>query len=304
MHDSLEADVRPLNPTITGAMFKIGDFSQLGQVSVRTLRHYDELGLLRPAMVDSLTDYRYYAIEQLPRLNRIVALKDLGFSLKEIHVFLKQDLSLGDLKEMFEHKQLELTEHLKAESARLTRLQARLKHIEIEDAPLGYDVTLKKVAAATIFSKRHAVPDLDEMDVYCLLFYSELYRVLNAQKLIPVAPEFTLFHTREYVTKNVDVEVAVVLSEGDLARLELPDDDSFTVRRLQGAKTVASVVYQGYFHELYGAARALTLWVGMNGYGSVGAAREVHLSGPVVETGKDQPVVIELQVPVALHGAV
>lgn len=303
MHDSLEADVRPLNPVTTDAMFKIGDFSQLGQVSVRTLRHYDELGLLRPAEVDSLTDYRYYAIEQLPRLNRIVALKDLGFSLKEIPVFLKQDLSLEDLREMLEVKQLELTEHLKAESARLTRLQARLKHIELENAPLGYDVTLKKVPALTIFSKRHAVPDLDEMDVYCMLFYRELYTVLDDQKLSPIPPEFTLFHTREYVTKNVDVEVAVVLGSEDLERLVLPDDDSFTVQRLQGAKTVASVVYQGYFHELGGAARALALWTGMNGYESVGAARELHLSGPIVETGKEKPVVIELQVPVALHGA-
>ena len=196
-----------------------------------------------------------------------------------------------------------LTEHLKAESARLTRLQARLKHIELEDAPLGFDVTLKKVPALTIFSKRHAVPDLGEMDVYCTLFYRELYDVLDDQKLTPVPPEFTLFHTREYLTKNVDVEVAVVLGSEDLERLVLPDDDSFTVRRLQGAKTVASVVYQGYFQELYGAARALALWTGMNGYESVGAARELHLSGSIVETGKEKPVVIELQVPVALHGA-
>lgn len=285
----------------TVAMFRIGDFSQLGQVSIRTLRHYDELGLLKPAEVDELTDYRYYTIDQLPRLNRIVALKDLGFSLKEIRGFLKQDVSLDDLRGMLEHKQAELTEQLKAESARLLRLQMRLKHIELENAPLGFDITLKQVPAATIFSKRYAVPDLAEMDKYCTLFYSELYAVLNAQELSPIAPEFTLYHTREYLTQNVDIEVAVVLASDDLERLELPDDDSFTVRRLQGAKRVASVVYQGYFHELGGAARALTLWMGMNACHSVGAAREVHLSGPIAQTGKDKPVVIELLVPVALH---
>lgn len=280
-------------------MFRIGDFSQLGQVSVRTLRHYDELGLLKPAEVDPLTDYRYYTIEQLPRLNRIVALKDLGFSLKEIRGFLEQDVSLGDLRRMLEHKQAELTQQLQTESARLARLQVRLKHIELEDAPLGFDVTLKQVPAITIFSKRYVVPDLAEMDKYCTLFYSELYAVLNAQALVPIAPEFTLFHTREYMAENVDIEVAVVLSSDDLARLELPDDDSFTVRRLQGAKTVVSVVYQGYFHEVVGAAHALTLWEGLNGYHSVGAAREIHLSGPIAQTGKDKAVVIELQVPVA-----
>ena len=106
------------------------------------------------------------------------------------------------------------------------------------------------------------------------------------------------------MTQNVDIEVAVVLAKEDAERLELPNDDSFTVRRLQGAKTVASVVFEGHFNELGGVARALTLWTGLNGYESVGAAREVHLSGPVIETGKDKPVVIELQVPVVLHGAV
>lgn len=264
-------------------------------MSILTLRHYDELGLLKPAEVDLLTDYRYYTSQQLPRLNRIVALKDLGFSLKAIHGFLEDKVSLGDLRRMLEHKQVELIEQLQAE-------QARLKHIELENALLGYDVTLKQVLASTVFPKRYAVPDLEEMDRYCTRFYTELYDVLNAQRLVPIAPEFTLFHTREYVTKNVDVEVAVVLSGADLSRLELPSDDSFTVRRLQGAKTVTSVVYEGYFHELGGAARALLLWTGMNGYESTGAAREVHLSGPILETGKEKPVVIELQVPVALRG--
>ncbi len=281
-----------------GSVFRIGDFSQLGQVSVRTLRHYDELGLLKPAEVDAQTDYRYYTAWQLPRLNRIVALKDLGFSLNEIGTLLEQDLSADDLKVMLERKQAEITLKLQGEQARLARLKARLEQVELEDAPLGFDVTLKKLPTMTVFSKRYAVPDLAEMGEYCTLFYKELYAVLNAQKLAPIQAEFTLYHTREYVTKNVDVEVAVVLSSGDLERLELPDDETFTVRRLQGAKAAASLVFSGYYHEIDRAARALLLWTGANGYGSVGAAREVHLSGPVVETGKDAPVVIELQVPV------
>ena len=279
-------------------MFRIGDFSQLGQVSVRTLRHYDELGLLKPAEVDALTDYRYYTVEQLPRLNRIVALKDLGFSLHEI-ASLTEEVSLAELKRMLERKQAEVTIKLEEEQARLTRLRARLEHIERGDAPSGFDVTLKKVPATSIFSKRYFVPDLEEMGRYCTLFYHELYAVLEAQKLAPIAPEFTLFHMREYTTKNVDVEVAVVLSSQDLTRLELPDDDTFTVRRLQGAKTAASLVFNGHYHDMEGAARALLLWAGANGYSSAGAGREIHLSGPIVETGKDKPVVVELQMPVA-----
>ncbi len=282
-------------------MFRIGDFSQLGQVSIRTLRLYDEMGLLKPAEVDDFTDYRYYSLGQLPRLNRIVALKDLGFSLKEISEQLEDNLSLEDLREMLTRKQNEVSQKLQEEQARMLRLEARLKQIELEDAPTTYDVTVKKIPAMTVFSKRNFVPDLEDMDKYCTRFYEELYEVINRQKLNVIAPEFTLFHVREYVTENVDVEVCVVLDSESLGGLELPSDDSFTVRKLQGYKTVASIVYQGLYRELGFAARAMMLWAGMNSYHSVGAAREVHLSGPIVETGKEKAVVIELQVPVEAH---
>jgi DNA-binding transcriptional MerR regulator len=282
-------------------MFRIGDFSQLGQVSIRTLRLYDEMGLLKPAEVDDFTDYRYYSLEQLPRLNRIVALKDLGFSLKEIAEQLEDTLSLEDLREMLTRKQNEVSRKLQEEQSRLLRLEARLQQIALEDVPTTYDVTVKKIPAMTVFSKRNFVPNLEDMDKYCTRFYKELYEVIDAQKLNVIAPEFTLFHVREYVTENVDVEVCVVLDSESLGRLELPGDDTFTVRKLQGYKTVASIVYQGLYRELHLVARAMMLWAGTNGYHSVGAAREVHLSGAIVETGKEKPVVIELQVPVEAH---
>ncbi|HRE27216.1 MAG TPA: MerR family transcriptional regulator, partial [Anaerolineales bacterium] len=65
-------------------MIRIGDFSKLSQVTVKALRLYDEMGLLKPVVVDTFTSYRYYEFNQLPRLYRILALKDLGLSLEEI----------------------------------------------------------------------------------------------------------------------------------------------------------------------------------------------------------------------------
>ena len=282
-------------------MFKIGDFSQLGRVTVRTLRHYDELGLLRPAKIDGESSYRFYTIEQLPQLNRIVALKDLGFSLLEIQRFVKEDVSVDELKGMLEQKQREVSVRLSEEQERLGRIGARLQMIEHEDNSPHYDVTLKRIPAMTIFSKRHFVPHISQMDRFCTLFYRELYTVLNAQDLTPVGNEFTLFHMREYAEENVDVEVAVVLESKDYERLGLPND-TFTVRKLPGHKTVASVLHHGYYHEGYLPGKALALWAGLNGYTSDGAAREIHLSGPIVQTGKDKPVVVEYQAPVVPHG--
>ncbi len=280
-------------------MFRIGDFSQLGRVSVRTLHHYDELGLLKPARVDEATEYRLYALEQLPRLQRIVALKELGFSLKEISALL-ESAAADDVRAMLERKRAEVASRLEAERVRLGQLEARLRGLD-EGAPSDYDVTLKNLPPRRVFSKRYFVPHLSQMDRYCEAFYRELYAVLDAQELEPVEAEFTLYHMDGFAEENIDVEVAVVLATDDFRRLRLPDDDTFAVRELAGTGAAASLLHHGLYRELDRAAEALVLWAGLNGYGSAGAAREVHLSWPVVETGKEKPVVVELQVPVAKH---
>jgi DNA-binding transcriptional MerR regulator len=85
-------------------MFKIGEFSRLSRVSVRMLRHYDQLGLLKPSRTDNFTNYRYYSADQLPRLNRILALRDLGFSLEQIGNMLDEELSAEQLMGMLNLK--------------------------------------------------------------------------------------------------------------------------------------------------------------------------------------------------------
>src|SRR5215212_3993913 len=81
-------------------MFRIGEFAQIAQVSGRQLRFYDQLGLLRPAHVDQQTGYRYYTIRQLPRLNSILALKELGLALEQIGPLLEDRISPADLRSM------------------------------------------------------------------------------------------------------------------------------------------------------------------------------------------------------------
>src|SRR5512143_322161 len=113
-------------------MFKIGDFSKLSQVSVKALRYYDELGLLKPVEVDRFTGYRYYSADQLPRLHRILALKDLGLSLEQIAQLLDDDLPAAQLRGMLRLKQVELRAQMQEEQARLARVAARLNQIEQE----------------------------------------------------------------------------------------------------------------------------------------------------------------------------
>jgi DNA-binding transcriptional MerR regulator len=107
-------------------VFKIGEFARIGQVSIVTLRYYDRCGLLKPNALDPDTGYRYYSLDQLPRLHRILALKDLGFPLEQIARMLEEDLSLDQLRGMFLLKQAQAQHMIDTEQARLTRIAVRL----------------------------------------------------------------------------------------------------------------------------------------------------------------------------------
>jgi predicted transcriptional regulator YdeE len=125
-------------------MLKIGEFAKKTQVTVKTLRHYDRLGLLKPAWIDRFTGYRYYAQEQLPRLNRIMALKDLGFTLQQTGRILQNELTVDELRGMLRLKCAELEQHIEEEQARLARVEARLRQIEHEGDFLMSLVTQRK----------------------------------------------------------------------------------------------------------------------------------------------------------------
>src|SRR5919197_4544907 len=100
-------------------MFSIGDFARHGRVSVRMLRHYDAIGLLPPARVDPATGYRTYDAAQLSRLNRIVALKDLGFTLEQVRSILDDKVSVDELRGMLRLREADLQSRLAADTARL-----------------------------------------------------------------------------------------------------------------------------------------------------------------------------------------
>src|SRR6266699_3056976 len=132
LHESVCSHWRKRQEMRERPVLKIGEFARVGQVSIATLRHYDQCGLLKPNALDPDTGYRYYSLDQLPRLHRILALKDLGFPLDEIAQLLEQDLSLEQLRGMFKLKQAHIQQVIDVEQERLRRVAARLRQIEQE----------------------------------------------------------------------------------------------------------------------------------------------------------------------------
>ena len=277
-------------------MLKIGDFSQLGQVSVRTLHHYDELGLLRPAKIDDWTGYRFYSVEQLPRLNRILALKDLGFSLDEISRLVDDDVPADQLRGMLATKQAEIERQLAESRARLVRVEARLRQIEREKEPFPYEVVLKKVARRTVICARAVVPTMDEVARYREDLYSRVYRWIDKTRTDASGPELALYHNREYTEENMDMEAAVPVDKHSASPVAA---DGVVVRELPAVSTMASATFEGKdIWDIPGAVAALFAWVGENGYSSAGPMREVHHFGRELDHEGYDTLVIEVQIPV------
>ena len=278
-------------------MFKIGEFSKLGQVTVRMLRHYDKMGLLKPDHIDKFTSYRYYTPGQLAHLNRIIFFKDLGFSLNQIKDLLSNNLPNDQLREMLTMKQVELGREVQESHARLARVEARLEQIEREGKPPSYEVTTKSAEEMVIAAVRQLVPKPQDMDYYCKQMYTTLYTGLGNIGISPLNPEITFYHNDEYPEADLDVETSVRVSPRFLnTALEHPD---IKIRKVSEEKNVASLIYEGPFRNVGSAVLVLLNWIGISGWNMTGPVRELHLTGPAHIKGKVQEkAVLELQIPI------
>lgn len=285
-------------------MFKIGEFSRLGQVSTRMLRHYDQLGLLRPSQTDRFTGYRYYTIDQLARLNRIVALKALGFSLEQVARLLEEEgqVSAETLRGMLSLRRSEIARELQDRQAQLAEVEARLRQIEQEGRPSPYEIVIKSAPAQPVASLRQVVPTVGEMGDYCRTLYRQLYARLARHGITPLQPEITLYHNEDYTETDLDVETAVAIQPRHLR--QPPGEEGLILRELPACELSAALIYEGPFMELLPAVLALLAYVGTHRHVLAGPLRELHLSGPAHDAeGRPQAVpVVELQIPIQKAG--
>lgn len=126
-------------------MLKISEFAQLGQVTVKTLHHYDNIGLLQPASVDPFTNYRYYTVEQLPRIHRIMALRELGLSLEQIAIMLDDDVSPDEIRGMLALRRAEALQQMREAKRQLSMIEFHLHMIEAESDFPRLDVVVKRL---------------------------------------------------------------------------------------------------------------------------------------------------------------
>ncbi len=273
-------------------MFKIGDFSKISQTTVKTLHHYDDLGLLKPADVDPFTGYRRYTASQLPRLNRILALKDLGFSLEQIAGLLDGQLSYEAICAIMEMKQSEIERRVRDEQARLARVAARLRLIQQEGTMTTHEVMLRAVEPCTVASVREIMPTIP----YMAGRIGEVAEALRAAGIQLTGPLTTMFYHTGFREQDLDVEIAAPVDHAARVDLPLTGGVRLTVRTLPPVERMACLVYQGDYATLSEPYAAIGRWLAEHGYQPGLPGRELYLNGP-----HEGLPVTEIQFPLFFH---
>lgn len=275
-------------------MFRIGEFSRIARVSARLLRYYDELGLLRPGVVDSSTGYRYYTSAQLLRLNRILVLKDLGLTLEQIGGVIDQEASADQLRAMLEVRRVDAERAMADEAGRLRQIEARIAQLDTGAGSDLDDVLIRAEPARRIVSVRDTVGSFVEARV----IIGELARALP--KRLPrdsLGPLIGIAHSTEFEPDSIDVELGFVLNGEPPAVLPAVGSRVLEVRELPAVPHMAVCVRVGlpeYAHLITGK---IGRFVEANGYRLAGPGREVFLRPPRADRMEES--VVEMQFPVA-----
>ncbi|GAB2688002.1 MerR family transcriptional regulator [Kitasatospora kifunensis] len=278
-------------------MFTIGDFARHGRVSVRMLRHYDAIGLLRPAQVDPVSGYRFYRAEQLARLNRVIALKDLGFTLQQVQTILDERVGAEELRGMLRLRQVELAQTMAAAATRLAQVEARLRTIASEGRMDSNDVVVKAIPAVRVaeltavaagYEPEHITPVAGPL-------FDQLCRRVADSGLTPAGPTIAYYEPTEDGSGGVVVHAAFpVVAPAPLDR----HPAGFAIVDLPALPAAATIVHRGAMDDVLGTAQTLARWIDANGWRSAGFARELYLECPEDRAGW----VTELQEPVIQAG--
>ena len=273
-------------------MFKIGEFSKIAQVSGRQLRFYEQVGLLKPGCTDPHTGYRFYTAAQLPRLNRILALKDLGFTLDEIGAMLDHEVSQDELRGMLALKRAQVSHVVQEESARLRLIESRIEQIDCGASPETLDLVIKSVPAQPYLSIRSILPDMAASYDLIQRILTEVPHAINASRLgLPAV----VMYLETFEWEHMDIEMGFLLQSGQPLSVTLSNGCVLTVRELPAIPRAATAIRVGPIETGHGSYQEVGRYVDAHHLRLDGPSREVILQPPA--PGKD--VVTEIQVPIA-----
>jgi len=245
---------------------------------------------LKPAHIDPHTGYRYYSARQLPRLNRILALKELGLTLDSIAAMMQAEVSDEEIHGMLLLKKAEVEQTLLEEAQRLRRIEARLQQNQRSDEAL--DVVVKSIPAQLFLSMRAIIPSPEEM----------LQLVQHVQRVLPsrvdsriLGPFAGVVYTDGFTLRNNDVEFGSLLKKPVEEPIALSEEYVLRLHELPAVATMATAVQTGGPDLVFAALGRIAHWIEANGYRIAGPYREIGFVLP--GSGTFDEMTVEVHMP-------
>ncbi|MCL2563799.1 MAG: MerR family transcriptional regulator [Oscillospiraceae bacterium] len=264
-------------------MFRIGEFSKMSKTTIKTLRYYDEIGLLKPEETDRFTNYRFYTTDQLVKFHRIQALRQVGLSIDEIKLI----LSGHNAASILQKRKTELISELAEETSRLSRLEFILQG---EEQLMNYVATIKELPECVVYSKKMTVPNYDAYFGRIPAIGEQIAKQYPDLKCASPAYCFIAYLDGEYKEKDLNIAFCEAVDK------MYPDFDDISFRELP-PMTVVSVMHKGPYAELSQAYAYAFKWIAENGYTAADNPRESYIDG-IWNKEKEEDWLTELQVPI------
>ncbi len=252
-------------------MYGIGRVARLAQVSARTLRHYDDLGLLKPSYVDPFSGYRYYSPEQVFRLHRILVLRDLGVPLAQIGRLIDEDVTVEQLRGILRLRQSEARARLAAQTEQLRRVEIRLA--QLAEAPVAdYEVIVKRLEPMHVVAISEELTGYEQIGAACDRLYPRLHAAQTEHGVPFDGLSLALYEDTGDEKRPLRITTALHVPVGVTI-----EGLGVTTIELAAVGRAATTVVRGDPAQFAGAFRALHEWVNQTGAQATPFERELYI---------------------------
>lgn len=270
-------------------MLQIGQFSKICRITVKALRYYDELGILKPELINPENGYRMYSLNQLSRVSEILHLKELGFSLDDISYIIQNALTPREIMEILKKQEKAILDKICEQEKRLSKIKDFMYNIK--EGKFMSQCTIKELPEVIVASKRTVVRNYDEF-FKLVPAIGEIMLKHNVQCRKP-SYCFNIFHDGEFKESDFDVEICEAVTR------KSENKDGLVYKKIPGYKTAACIYHKGSYSSLGNAYTNLFKWIEDNKYSVIDNPRESYIDG-IWNKENEEEWLTEIQIPVKL----
>lgn len=244
-------------------MYKIGEFSKMSKTTIKALRYYEKEGLLKPALIDQNTSYRYYESSQLVDISRIISLRQAGLSIKDI----KKALDGYDMVEILNHRKREIEKNLMNYNIELSKINYLLEGKNMQN-----EIFIKEIPSYIIYYRDGIISDFSKISEFAMQAGTECSKANPNLKCITPDYCYISYLDGEYKEKDIKIRYAQAV--------EKIGEETEKVKFMKSKPATAICIYhKGAYENLRDSYNIILKYIENNGYEIIDNPRECYIDG-------------------------